>query len=43
MAANEVPLKGYVTSKSSFQFDVGKPLPKSLVAKLVKDRLKEIK
>ena len=43
MADNEVALEGYVTSKSSFQFDVDKPLPKSLVAKLIKARLKEIK
>ena len=43
MADNGVTLEGYVTSKSSFQFDVDKPLPKSLVAKLIKARLKEIK
>jgi uncharacterized protein YdhG (YjbR/CyaY superfamily) len=35
-------LSGYVTSKSSFQFDVDKPLPKALVEKLLKARLAEI-
>jgi uncharacterized protein YdhG (YjbR/CyaY superfamily) len=35
-------LEGYVTSKSSFQFAVDKPLPKSLLTKLVKARIKEI-
>ena len=36
-------LEGYVTSKSSFQFDIDKPLPKALLTKLIKARLKEIK
>jgi uncharacterized protein YdhG (YjbR/CyaY superfamily) len=36
-------LEGYVTSKSSFQFDVDKPLPKSLLTKLIKARLKEVR
>ena len=36
-------LDGYVTSKSSFQFQVDKPLPKSLLKKLIKGRLAEIK
>ena len=36
-------LKVYVTSKSSFQFDVDKPLPKSLLTKLIKARLKEVR
>jgi uncharacterized protein YdhG (YjbR/CyaY superfamily) len=36
-------LEGYVTSKSSFQFDVDKPLPKSLLTKLIKARLREVR
>lgn len=36
-------LKDYVLSKNSFQFGVDKVLPKALVAKLVKARLKEIR
>ncbi len=43
IAAHEKALMGYVTSKNSFQFDVDKPLPKSLLTKLIKARLKEIK
>jgi uncharacterized protein YdhG (YjbR/CyaY superfamily) len=43
MAAFEKELAGYVTSKSSFQFDVDKPLPKALLSKLIKARLKELK
>jgi uncharacterized protein len=43
MAAHEKALENYITSKSSFQFDVDKPLPKVLVAQLIKERLKEIK
>ena len=43
MAAHETALQNYVISKSSFQFDVDKPLPKALVSKLIKARLKEIK
>lgn len=42
MAEHEKALAGYVTSKNSFQFAVDNPLPKSLVAKLIKARLKEI-
>ena len=33
----------FVVSKSSFQFSVDEPLPKSLVEKLVKARLAEIR
>jgi uncharacterized protein YdhG (YjbR/CyaY superfamily) len=36
-------LEGYVTSKNSFQFQVDKPLPHSLLRKLLKARLDEIK
>jgi uncharacterized protein YdhG (YjbR/CyaY superfamily) len=43
MASLEKALEGYVVSKGSFQFAVDKPLPKSLVATLIKARLKEIK
>ena len=43
MASLEKELSGYVTSKSSFQFDVDKPLPKGLLTKLIKARLKELK
>ncbi|MFM6939540.1 MAG: iron chaperone [Rhodoluna sp.] len=43
MAAHEKELAGYVISKNSFQFAIDKPLPKSLVSKLIKARLKEIK
>jgi uncharacterized protein YdhG (YjbR/CyaY superfamily) len=43
MTSHEKALEGFVTSKSSFQFDVDKPLPKALLAKLIKARLKEIK
>jgi uncharacterized protein YdhG (YjbR/CyaY superfamily) len=42
MAAYAVDLADYVVSKSSFQFGVDAPLPKSLVEKLVKARLAEI-
>ena len=35
-------LKGYVVSKGSMQFAVDKPLPKSLVKKLIKVRLAQI-
>ena len=35
-------LEGFVTSKSSFQFDVDKPIPKELLTKLIKARLTEI-
>ena len=43
MAAHEKELSSYVTSKSSFQFDIDKPLPKALLTKLIKARLKELK
>ena len=42
MAAFESELADYVTSKSSFQFDVDKPLPKALLSKLIQARLKEV-
>ena len=42
MAAHEAELNSYVRSKSSFQFDVDKPLPKSLLTTLIKARLKEV-
>jgi uncharacterized protein YdhG (YjbR/CyaY superfamily) len=42
MAALEKELAGYVTSKSSFQFEVDKALPKALLTKLIKARLKEL-
>jgi uncharacterized protein YdhG (YjbR/CyaY superfamily) len=42
MAAHADDLADYVVSKSSFQFNVDAPLPKSLVEKLVKARLAEI-
>ncbi len=42
MSAHEEALEGYVVSKSSFQFAVDKPLPKSLVSQLVTARLNEI-
>ena len=35
-------LVDYVTSKSSFQFAVDAPLPKSLLAKLIKARIAEL-
>jgi uncharacterized protein YdhG (YjbR/CyaY superfamily) len=42
MAEFEKELASYVTSKSSFQFDIDKPLPKTLLSKLIKARLKEL-
>lgn len=42
MEVHKEELEGYVTSKSSFQFAIDKPLPKSLLTKLIKARLKEI-
>ena len=42
MATLEKDLAGYVCSKNSFQFGVDKPLPKSLLMKLIKARLKEV-
>jgi uncharacterized protein YdhG (YjbR/CyaY superfamily) len=35
-------LDGYVTSKSSFQFQVDKPLPKSLLSRLIMERVSEL-
>lgn len=34
-------LKGYVTSKGTIQFSYDKPLPKTLIKKIVKFRMKE--
>lgn len=42
MTAFEKDLSAYVTSKSSFQFDIDKPLPKALLTKLLKARIKEL-
>jgi uncharacterized protein YdhG (YjbR/CyaY superfamily) len=42
MEACAADLEPYVTSKSSFQFDVDKPLPAVLVEKLLRARLDEI-
>jgi uncharacterized protein YdhG (YjbR/CyaY superfamily) len=42
MAANDNALEGYVVSKSSFQFAVDKPLPKSLLATLIRSRIEEL-
>jgi uncharacterized protein YdhG (YjbR/CyaY superfamily) len=36
-------LKGYVVSTGSMQFAIDKPLPKTLLKKLIKIRLDEIK
>jgi len=41
MTAHAAELADFVVSKSSFQFAVDEPLPKSLVEKLVKARLAE--
>ncbi|MEN9749086.1 MAG: hypothetical protein RL149_164, partial [Actinomycetota bacterium] len=38
----EAELEGYVVSKGSMQFAIDKPLPKTLVKKLIKVRLAEI-
>ena len=35
-------LEEYVTSKSSFQFAVDKPVPKALLSKLIKARIAEL-
>ena len=43
MAAHEKELAEYVTSKSSFQFDVGAPVPKELLSTLIKARLDEVR
>ncbi len=42
MADHENQLADYVASKSSFQFAVDQPLPKALVASLMKARLEEL-
>ena len=42
MEANSEALKEYVTSKNSFQFAMDAPLPKPLLAKLIKDRIQEL-
>jgi len=42
MEANSEALKEYVTSKNSFQFAVDKPIPKPILSKLIKDRIKEL-
>ena len=42
MQAHATDLADFVTSKSSFQFAVDQPLPKELVAKLVRARIAEI-
>jgi uncharacterized protein YdhG (YjbR/CyaY superfamily) len=42
MEAHAADLADYVTSKSSFQFPVDAPLPKPLLAKLIKARLAEL-
>jgi len=42
MSAHASDLADFVTSKSSFQFDVDKPLPKALLSKLLKARLAEL-
>lgn len=42
IAAHADDLADYVTSKSSFQFAVDKPLPKALLEKLIRGRLAEL-
>ncbi len=39
--AHQGELKGYSTSKGTIRFDAAKPLPASLVRKLVKTRIQE--
>lgn len=43
IAELEKELAGYKTSKGALQFDVDRPLPKSLVSKLIKTRMKQLK
>ena len=43
MVAHEKELAEYVTSKSSFQFDVDTPVPKELLSTLIKARLDEVR
>ena len=43
MQTHAKDLEGFITSKSSFQFAIDKPLPKNLLSKLIKARLKELK
>lgn len=42
MTAHADQLADYVTSKSSFQFAIDQPLPKELLASLIKARLAEL-
>ena len=42
MEAHAADLAEFVTSKSSFQFAIDKPLSKALLTKLIKARLKEV-
>jgi uncharacterized protein YdhG (YjbR/CyaY superfamily) len=42
MAAHEAQLTDYVVAKSSMQFAVDQPLPRDLVASLVKARIAEL-
>ena len=42
MASHAKDLEGFVTSKSSFQFAVDKPLSKELLTKLLKSRIAEL-
>lgn len=38
----ESELKGYTTTKGSLHFAIGKPLPKALVKKLIKTRMRRL-
>jgi uncharacterized protein YdhG (YjbR/CyaY superfamily) len=42
MAAHEAELSGYVVAKSSLQFAIDAPLPKELLASLVRARIAEL-
>ncbi len=42
MAGAAEALEGYVTSKGSFQFSVAEPLPRNLVAQLLRARIAEV-